>query len=100
MRTLSRALILVLGLVVLVRAQAGTPDAQLVERAKREGVVSLYTSLAPTESQPLAAAFEKKYGIKVQLWRALSAEVVQRVVTEAKGRRFSVDVVATNGPEM
>ena len=75
-------------------------DARLVERAKREGSVVLYTSLAPTESQPLAAAFEKKYGIKVALWRALSDQVVRRTVTEAQARRHAVDVVETNGPEM
>ena len=78
------------------------PDsaAQLVERAKKEGTVSLYTSLAPTESKPLADAFEKKYGIKVDLWRALSDKVLQRVVTEARAGRHAVDVVETNGPEM
>jgi iron(III) transport system substrate-binding protein len=75
-------------------------DQRLVERAKREGRLVLYTSLAPTESGPLAAAFEKKYGIKVELWRALSNQVVQRAVTEAQARRFSVDAVETNGPEM
>jgi len=72
----------------------------LIERAKREGTLTLYTSLAPTESKPLADAFEQKYGVKVQLWRAQSDEVVQRVVNEAKGRRFAVDVIETNGPEM
>jgi iron(III) transport system substrate-binding protein len=38
--------------------------------------------------------------VKVQLWRGQSDEVVQRVTTEAKGRRFAVDVIETNGPEM
>jgi iron(III) transport system substrate-binding protein len=71
-----------------------------VERAKQEGIVVLYTSLAPTESKPLAEAFEKKYGIKVELWRALSDKVVQRAVTEAQARKHAVDVVETNGPEM
>ncbi len=75
-------------------------EARLAERAKQEGSLVLYTSLAPTESKPLAEAFEKKYGVKVELWRALSDKVVQRVVTEAQGRRFAVDVVETNGPEM
>jgi iron(III) transport system substrate-binding protein len=75
-------------------------DARLLERAKQEGTVVLYTSLAPTESKPLAEAFEKKYGIKVELWRALSDKVVQRVVTEAQARKNAVDVVETNGPEM
>ena len=75
-------------------------DARLVERAKQEGSVVLYTSLAPTESQPLAAAFERQYGIEVELWRALSDQVVRRTVTEAQARRHAVDVIETNGPEM
>ena len=62
--------------------------------------VVLYTSLAPTESGPLAQAFEKKTGIKVELWRAISEKVVQRAVTEARARRFAVDVIETNSPEM
>src|SRR5215217_6157318 len=66
----------------------------------QEKTVVLYTSLAPTESGPLAQAFEKKTGIKVELWRAISEKVVQRAVTEARARRFAVDVVETNSPEM
>lgn len=95
-----------------VRAQAPSPndavfryrgadrDARLVERAKREGRVVVYTSIAPTESMPLSRAFEKQYGIKVVLWRALSEQVVQRAINEARGRRHTVDVIETNGPEM
>src|SRR6185437_13777658 len=75
-------------------------DAKLAERAKKEGTVVLYTSLAPSESKPLAEAFEKKYGVKVELWRALSDKVVQRTVAEARAHRNSFDVVETNGPEM
>jgi len=84
----------------IFRYRGADRDARLVERAKREGSVALYTSLAPTESQPLAAAFEKKYGVKVVLWRALSDQVVQRTVAEARARRHVVDVIETNGPEM
>lgn len=75
-------------------------DQQLVEKAKQEGVLALYTSLATKESIPLTKAFEKKYGIKVELWRATSEKVVQRVVTEGRAKRFAVDVIETNGPEM
>lgn len=82
------------------RYRGADRDARLVERARQEGTVVLYTSLAPTESKPLAEAFEKKYAIKVELWRALSDKVVQRVITEAQGNRHTVDVVETNGPEM
>jgi iron(III) transport system substrate-binding protein len=97
MRTVANALAAALLFSAVLAAQSA---GGLVDRARREGTLTLYTSLAPTESKPLADAFEKKYGVKVQLWRAQSDEVVQRVVSEAKGRRFAVDVVETNGPEM
>ena len=84
----------------VLRYRGADRDARLLEKARREGTVVLYTSLAPTESKPLAEAFEKKYGVKVELWRALSDKVVQRTITEAQGRRHAVDVVETNGPEM
>jgi iron(III) transport system substrate-binding protein len=97
MRTLAKVLLPLVALSAVVLAQA---PPGVADRARHEGTLALYTSLAPTESQPLADAFEKKYGVKVQLWRALSEEVVQRTITEAKGRRYSVDVIETNGPEM
>ena len=79
----------------------GADRAQRVlDKAKQEGSVVVYTSLATTESTPLAKAFEKKYGVKVELWRALSDKVVQRTVTEAQAKRNVVDIVETNGPEL
>jgi iron(III) transport system substrate-binding protein len=60
---------------------------RLVAKAREEGTLTLYTSMATTESAPLAQAFEKKFGIKVQLWRALSENVLQRALTEARGHR-------------
>jgi len=80
--------------------QGADRQQRLLENAKREGSVVVYTSLAPTESMPVAQAFEKKYGIKVELWRALSDKVLQRAVAEARAKRFAVDVIETNGPEM
>ena len=82
------------------RYKGADREARLVEQARKEGTVVLYTSLAPTESKPLAEAFEKRYGVKVELWRALSDKVVQRVISEGQANRHSVDVVETNGPEM
>ena len=75
-------------------------SARLLERARQEGSVTVYTSLAPTEAQPLVDAFEKKTGVKVNLWRALSDSVVKRAVSESQAKRHAVDVVETNGPEM
>src|SRR5438067_3972149 len=79
--------------VLALAVDVGTAVAQ-------DKTVVLYTSLAPSESGPLAKAFEKKSGIKVEVWRALSEKVVQRALTEAHARRYAVDVIETNGPEM
>src|SRR3954465_3346124 len=84
----------------IYRYRGADRDARLLERARQEGTLTLYTSLAPTESGPLGQAFEKKTGVKVEIWRALSEKVVQRAVTEAQARRHTFDVIETNAPEM
>ena len=75
-------------------------EQKLVAAAKREGAVSLYTSMQLPDSQPLTQAFEKKYGVRVSLWRASGEKIVQRAVTEARAGRFDVDVVETDGAQM
>jgi iron(III) transport system substrate-binding protein len=79
----------------------GTDRAQrLVEGAKKEGTVILYTSAPPDDMAVLSAAFEKKHGVKLQVWRASSEKVVQRAVTEARAGRFEADIIETNGPDI
>src|SRR5262245_18031415 len=70
---------------------------RLIAKAREEGSLTL---LASTESAPLARAFESEYGVKVQLWRALSENVVQRALTESRGGRRGMDAVETNAPEV
>jgi iron(III) transport system substrate-binding protein len=82
------------------RYRGADRDARLLENARKEGSVVLYTSLAPTESGPLGKAFEQKTGVKVEIFRTISEKVVQRALTEARAKRFAFDVVETNGPEM
>ena len=51
----------------------GADRAQrLAEGAKKEGTVVIYTSAPPDDMAVLAAAFEKKHGVKLQVWRASS----------------------------
>jgi iron(III) transport system substrate-binding protein len=75
-------------------------EARLLEGAKKEGSLNLYTSLNTKDSGPITDAFEKKTGVKVLLWRSSSEKVLQRAVTEARAGRFACDVLETNGPEM
>jgi len=79
---------------------APPPDAAWVERARKEGAVTLYTSMQLVDSRPVTEAFEKKYGIKVSLWRASGEKVAERVITESRGGRFDVDVIETDGSQV
>ena len=80
--------------------QGADRERRLLDEAKKQREVVMYTSLNLKDSVPLTEAFEKKTGIKVLLWRASSEKVVQRAVTEARAGRFSPDILETNGPEM
>ncbi len=75
-------------------------EARILDGAKKEGQVNIYTSLNTKDSGPITEAFEKKYGVKTLLWRSSSEKVLQRAVTEARAGRFACDVLETNGPEM
>jgi iron(III) transport system substrate-binding protein len=72
---------------------------RLAEGAKKEGVVSIYTSMPLDDMVALTSAFEAKYGVKAKVWRSGSEKILQRGLLEAKANRFEVDVFETNSPE-
>jgi len=75
-------------------------EAFLAQAAKKEGEVSIYTSLISEDLTALSEAFEKKYGVKVKGWRASSEKVLARALTETRANRHDADVIETNGPEL
>jgi iron(III) transport system substrate-binding protein len=84
-----------------VATYAGADRQQkLVEGAKKEGQLDIYTSAQTDDMGALIKAFEQKYGVKVNVWRSSSEKVLQRAITEARGNRHTMDVAETNGPEL
>jgi iron(III) transport system substrate-binding protein len=73
---------------------------KVIAAAQKEGSFTLYTSFAEKDLPPLVGAFEKRYGIKVKVWRSASEKVLQRTLTEATGRRYEVDAIHTSALEM
>ena len=73
---------------------------RLIDGAKKEGQLTVYTSAQADDLGPVIAGFEKKYGIKTELWRAGSEAVLNRALQEARAGRNTVDIVETNGPEL
>lgn len=73
---------------------------KLVAGAKQEGTLTVYTSAPVDDMTALTDAFTEKYGIKVEIWRGSSEDVLQRGVTETKAGRYTADIFETNGPEL
>ncbi len=70
---------------------------KLVEGAKKEGGVTLYSSATQEDLKVQLGEFEKKYGVKVTVWRGDSEGIAQRAITERRGGKDSVDVAETSG---
>jgi iron(III) transport system substrate-binding protein len=74
--------------------------ARLVEGAKKEGAVNVYTSETIEDLAALSTAFQGKYGIKLNAWRGSAENILQRAIVEARGGRFDVDAAETGATVM
>ncbi len=77
-----------------------SPHQRLVQAARKEGSLTVYTSNAADTLKVLIADFEKRYGVRVNAWRASSAKVLQRVVAEKRANRWDFDAVSVASPEL
>ncbi len=87
-------------LPALAQYEGADRSQRLAEGARREGTLNLYTSLTVDDMAVLNGAFEKKYGVKVRMWRAASDKVVQRTIAENRASRYEVDVIELNAPSL
>jgi iron(III) transport system substrate-binding protein len=71
-------------------------EKRLVEGARKEGELMFYASIPVADIAVLTEAFTKKYGVKVKAWRGDSEAMLQRVLTEAKARRYEVGIMAAS----
>jgi iron(III) transport system substrate-binding protein len=83
-------------------ARYAGPDRtqRLVDGAKKEGLVTIYSSAVIADTNAIIQAFEKKYGVQVRLWRGSSDDILRRAVTEARGERYDADLAETAGDSM
>src|SRR5262245_23331830 len=75
-------------------------DKRLVEGARKEGQVVLYSTMTVADGKALAAAFERKYGVRVNHWRGSAERIVSRAVAEARARRYEADAFETSSHRM
>jgi iron(III) transport system substrate-binding protein len=68
----------------------------LIDGAKQEGELTLYSSMQLDSITPLQKAFESKYGVRIRIWRGSGKDILRRVVTEAAANRNDVDVMESD----
>ena len=66
----------------------------LIEGAKKEGSLVLYTSMTVDQAQKLNDAFRAKYPfLQVHMFRAVGERLLTKIMTETQAGRFDFDVV-------
>ena len=96
---MSRCLLVALALVLPAHAQTQWHQ-RLLEDAKKEGSVLMYTTFPSEYVQQLIAPFEKQYGIKVNHWRARSEIVLRKALAEGRAGGASADVITIISPQL
>jgi iron(III) transport system substrate-binding protein len=76
---------------------AADREQVLLAGAQREGTLTWYTSLAGVGSQVVADAFQQKYGVAVDVYRADDANILKRLTEEQRAGRYAADAVETTG---
>ena len=66
----------------------------------RASALMLYTTTPEQYMRRLTADFEKKHGIKVNIWRARSEAISQRVISEGRAGMNAVDVIQSIAPSV
>jgi len=83
-------------LLSLILSGSAVAQQVNVEAAKKEGKVVVYGTVPPKSMSAINDGFQKKYGIKVEYWRASSTKVMDRALTEWRAGRPGFDVVEGN----
>ena len=103
-------------LTILMLMPAGTVRAQslaelatysgpdrtqkLIDGAKKENALTIYSSMTTADMGALINAFAAKYGIRAQHWRGSSEDIRNRTSREYAGGRYEVDLAETAGTDM
>jgi iron(III) transport system substrate-binding protein len=92
------AFAVVVGVAPLASAQSGAEWQKVIAAAKAEGSVTFYTGLPGNPStKKIAAAFEQKYGVRMDALEMRATELRERIRTERVSNRPLGDVMHTSG---
>jgi iron(III) transport system substrate-binding protein len=72
-----------------------------IDAARKEGRVVVYAAVPPQTMKVINDPFEKKYGIRVEYWRASTTGILERALNEWRVGQAGADVIEGNkGPQL
>ncbi|HSN20000.1 MAG TPA: extracellular solute-binding protein [Usitatibacter sp.] len=87
--------------VAAVAGYTGPDRTQrLIEGAKKEGELMVYSSITPKDQLKLAEDFRKRYGVTLKFWRGSQSNILSRVLSETRGGKYLFDALETNSPQL
>jgi len=87
------ALVVVLFELGVSNLQASDQDA-ILEGAKKEGVLVVYTSMSVDQAQRILDVFKTKYPfLKTTMFRAVGERLLTKIMTEAQAGKYDFDAV-------
>lgn len=87
--------------VAAVAAYAAPDRTQrLVEGARKEGELMVYSSITPKDQAKLAGDFKRRYGVTIKFWRGSQSNILSRVLAETRGGKYLFDAIETNSPQL
>lgn len=78
----------------LLKLPGETRQKRLVEGARTEGKAVVYGNISADHLERLRLDFGKRYGVKLDGFRASGEQVANRLLTEARAGKLDVDVMA------
>ena len=117
MRTVAMRLVLFLGFLFFVSTHGSAKEPeevwrelgnlsgaerqkQLLSGAKTEGKAVLYGNINAEQLEKLRVDFEKRYPLKLEVYRASGERIANRFLTEARGGQFLADVVGPSNEHL
>lgn len=91
--------LLLLALALPAHAQSEWQQ-RLLDGARKEGSLLLYTTFPSEYANQLIEPFEKQYGIKVNHWRARSEIVLRKALAEGRAGGATADVITIITPQL
>jgi iron(III) transport system substrate-binding protein len=94
MRKIAKILLMAALILIDVAGQLQASDEAMIQGAKKEGSLVVYTSMTVDQAQKLNDAFRAKYPfLQINMFRAVGERLLTKIMTEAQAGKFDFDIV-------